>query len=201
VNVNESEHAMTLVNFDATPVADLLAALNAHPRLSNADLQAHAELCERIRNHPTEPATEYGVRRTWWTGRWAQDPASRIETSASNPFDRQWAETEVAAYRKHQADAGLPVDAELVARQWAPVPSGPADTAADDVSFQAVLSPHDGFLVHRAGCCGLTGSAQQAAPFDVAATTPQQVAAELSQDVVAGGDARRVSFLPCCGPR
>ncbi|WP_433379114.1 hypothetical protein [Streptosporangium sp. CA-115845] len=193
---------MTLVNLDATPVADLLAALTAHPRLSSADLQARAELCERIRNHPTEPAVEYGVRRTWWTGRWAQDPASRIETSASNPFDRQWAETEVAAYRKQQAEAGLPVDAELVTRQWVPIPSG---TAADGVSFQAVLSPHDGFRVHRAGCCGLTGPAQQAELFDVAATTPQKVAAELHQGIAGehptSDDARPVSFLPCCGLR
>ncbi|MEU4406292.1 hypothetical protein AB0F88_17355 [Streptosporangium sp. NPDC023963] len=111
---------------DSRSVAELLAALAAHPRLTDDDLRARAELRERIRNHPTEPAPEYGVRRTWWTGPWAQQPACGIETNADNPFDRQQAEATVAFYRAAQAAAGLPVDAELVTRQWAP----PADIIA-----------------------------------------------------------------------
>ncbi|MFF3441897.1 hypothetical protein [Streptosporangium sp. NPDC002721] len=111
---------------DSRSAAELLTALASHPRLTDDDLRARAELRERIRNHPTEPAAEYGVRRTWWTGPWAQQPARGIETNADNPFDRQQAEATVAFYRAAQATAGLPVDAELVTRQWVP----PADIIA-----------------------------------------------------------------------
>lgn len=75
------------------------------------------------------------------------------------------------------------------------------------IKLQAVLSPQGYFRVHAAGCRDLHDhrKSQHASPFDVAAQTREEVAAELNQDFIDEGSMTPeealdyVTFLPCTG--